>query len=132
MAELDYAFLADYVALQDGKLTSVGASFTFVQSASLPTVMDMGIGGRVRAKAAETPVAMEISISSPHNDYEMSYSGHLTPGPLHRPYGDGIVGLLFAINVQLPIDVPGLYEVNISLEGKPVRRLAFEVEMPQP
>lgn len=132
MAELDYAYLADYVALQDGKLTAVGASFTFVQVESLPSVMDLGIGGRVRAKEPECPVAMDITVLGPADRYEMSYGGHLNPGPMHRPYGDGTVGLLFALNLQVPLDTTGLYEIRISIEGRQVRRLAFEVETRQP
>lgn len=132
MAELDYAYLADYVALQDGKLTAVGASFTFVQVESLPSFMDLGIGGRVRAKETECPVPMDITVSGPTDSYQMSYNGDLNPGPMHRPYAGGTVGLLFALNLQVPLDAAGLYEITISIEGRSVRRLAFEVETRQP
>ena len=129
MAELDYAYLADFVALQDGKLTSVGASFTFAMVPSVPLQMQLGIGGRVRAKVDEGDVAIEIRIAAPNDSLMLTLSGDLRAGDMARPYGDGMVGLLFAINTPIPIEEPGLYTFDISIQGAPARRLAFEIEL---
>ena len=129
MAELDYAYLADYVSLQDGKLTAVGASFTFAALPSVPTPVAVGIAGRVRAHIDEGAVQVEIKVTPPKESFEMSFSGDLHAGPRARPYGDGMVGLLFAINMQLPVEEAGLYEFEILIDGVKARRLAFEIEL---
>lgn len=128
MAELDYAYLADYVSIQEGKLTAIGASFTFVGVDSLPSSLDIGIAGRVRVDAGTRAVDMEVRISGPSDSHETTYRGELRPGETHRPYGNGTLGLLFALNAQMVLESSGLYEVNIYLEGEHARRLAFEVE----
>jgi hypothetical protein len=127
VAELDYAYLADYVSIQEGKLTAVGASFTFAATASLPIQSTVGVAGRVRAKATES-VEIEIRITPPDDAFHLSFTGTLDAGPKARPYGDGNVGLLFAINTELPIDRVGLYTYDIYVDGVHSRRLAFEIE----
>ncbi|KDA05222.1 hypothetical protein DC31_02170 [Microbacterium sp. CH12i] len=129
MAELDYAYLADFVSLQEGKLTAVGASFTFAAVPSMPIQMMLGVAGRVRAHVIEGPVPIEVKITPPDDSFAMSVNGDLQPGPHARPYGDGMVGLLFAINTQLPVDRPGLYTFDILIQGTHARRLAFEIEL---
>lgn len=129
MAELDYAYLADFVSLQDGKLTAVGASFTFAAVPSVPLQMMLGVGGRVRAETVEGPVPIEIKVTPPDDSFEMVFSGDLQAGPNARPYSGGLVGLLFAINMQIPVESPGLYTADIAVQGTHARRLAFEIEL---
>lgn len=128
MAELDYAYLADYVSLQDGKLTTIGASFTFAAVPSVPIQMMVGVAGRVRASITEGPITIEVKATPPDDSFEMVFAGEVGAGPDARPYGDGIVGLLFAINMQLPVTAFGLYSFEIHVQGQLARRLAFEVE----
>jgi hypothetical protein len=128
VAELDYAYLADYVSLQDSKLTAVGASFTFAAVPAVPFQFMVGVAGRVRATSTEA-VPIEIKVTPPDESYEMYFSGDLQAGPAARPYGDGMVGLLFAINMQLPVESPGLYVFDILVAGTQARRLAFEIEL---
>lgn len=129
MAELDYAYLADYVSLQDGKITAVGASFTFAGVPSLPMQMMLGVAGRVRAHVKEGSVPIEIRVTPPDDQFTMSFTGELQVGPNPRPYGEGMLGLLFAVNLQLPVENLGLYSCDIFVNDEHARRLAFEIEL---
>jgi hypothetical protein len=126
MAELDYAFLADYASVQGDKLTTVGGSFTYVQTPALPTAMRLFVAGRIRAKEHETDIKLTLRVTAPSPGIEIRFEGTASPGPSQRPY-DGKVGLLFAFEIPLMLQSPGLYEIFVSVDGKD-RRLAFSVE----
>lgn len=127
MAELDYAFLAEYAQVDPtGKLTAVGASFTRVTPAGMPAAQLFFVAGRVRAREDEGPVALHVEITAPDKQLTIGLDSQLTAGPAVMPY-DGKVGLLFAIGTVLPLNRPGLYWVTVSLDGEEVRRLAFDV-----
>lgn len=129
MATLDYAFLADYAKVDaNGTLTAVGASWTNLQTPSLPTQHRMSIAGRVRAKLAEGPVDLRIQIQGPEDVFHLGMDAQLEAGPDARPYGDGNIGHLFAVDMQVPLPKAGLYTVTLSVDGKPVRDLKFDVE----
>ena len=53
MAELDYAFLADYATISEGRLTAVGASFTHVFVPQLPVEISFAVAGRLRVREDE-------------------------------------------------------------------------------
>lgn len=125
-AELDYAYLADYAQVSDGKITAVGASFTFVNVVEFPTIFPLAIAGRIRVPIAKDTVRMRIEITPPDGEYELALEGDLIASS-PKPYDDK-VGLLFAVNTQLPINKAGLFVFNIEVDGKFARRLAFEVE----
>ena len=124
LPSLDYAFLADFAQVADGKLTAVGASFTVVAPGQYPTAMQLSIAGRIRV-AADTPnTQIEIRVVPPDNAYELKFNGQLIAGD-SKPY-DGKIGLLFAFSTQIPLTNPGLYEFHISIDGTHVRKLAFQ------
>lgn len=126
MAVIDYAFLADFARVEpSGSLTVLGASFTFVDVASLPAGRMLAIAGRVRAEADET-VELDVSITAPQEAFRIGASMMLEPGPGARPYGDNKLGHLFAMNVQVPLPTVGLYVVELKVDDSH-RRLAFEV-----
>jgi len=128
MAELDFAFLADYAAIQNGKLTAVGASFTHVRAATLPAMQTLSVAGRVRAREDTPPIALGVAVTGPGGSYELELASVLRRQPDMLAY-DGKVGLLFAVTMNLPLLTEGLYVVRIRLDGEDVRRLAFEVEL---
>lgn len=128
MAELDYAFLADFVQVSAGKLTSVGASFTHVQAPALPAGMPVGIGARIRAREDEPPVPLGITVTAPEGVYSLHFDATVGKDPSARPYR-GKVGLLLAAMITVPLPRPGLYTFDLQLEGTQVRRLAFDVEV---
>ncbi|MBZ5735637.1 hypothetical protein K8Z61_14170 [Nocardioides sp. TRM66260-LWL] len=131
MAEIDYAFLADYAKVNPtGSLTAVGASWHFLQVPALPTKHRLSIAGRVRGKVGDEAVAIEFRIQGPNDGFTISLGGELMAPP-NAGYGDGKVGLLFAVDIDVPLPTTGLYQVTVVLPDADVRRrLAFEVVLP--
>ncbi|MBB6571699.1 hypothetical protein HPO96_29260 [Kribbella sandramycini] len=129
MAELDYAFVADYAKVErSGTLTVVGASYTQVTVSRLPAAHLMSIAGRVRSRVDAGPVSLTVTIKPPLTDqFVVVFTMDLTPEPDARPYGDGRLGLLFAITTGLPLDHEGVYTIDLELEGSHARTLMFEV-----
>ncbi len=128
MAELDYAYLADYATVQDGKISAIGASFTHVRPPELPFLFSSAVAGRIRTSVSEGPVALAVEVRPPNEEFEFEVSGMISPGPDVRTYADGNIGLLFTLAMQLTLPASGLYVVNVKLEGEVARRLAFDVE----
>lgn len=131
MAELDYAFVAEYAKVeQGGSLTSVGASYTHLTVPSLPVQHLLCVAGRIRAGVDELP-EIGVEIQSPGGNFKLGINMVTTDVSGYRPY-DGKIGLLFAANTFIPILVAGLYEVHIAVDGSLARRLAFDVEVSKP
>ena len=127
MAELDYAFLADFAKVERGLLTCVGASYTHLFVQKLPVTHVLHIAGRIRADLDEHP-NLSITATSPTKQYEITFG--MVPSGLSevRPY-NGKVGILFAASGPIPIVEVGLYRIAIDLDGKRARDLVFEVEI---
>lgn len=130
MAELDYAYLADSAQVQGGKLFVLGASFTHVQTPVLGVGFPLSVAGRIKAAVGEV-CDLELSFATPEEQLVFSANITLTDNGASRPYGknNDKVGLLFAMNTQIPIVSAGLYVVWIKLSGGQSRRLAFDVEV---
>ncbi|HCB06110.1 MAG TPA: hypothetical protein PLZ93_09675 [Nocardioides sp.] len=127
MAELDYAFIADFAKVEpNGTLTAVGASWTFLNAREFPSAHRMAVAGRVRGSVDEEPVTLRIDVRGPNDTFRLATDSQLSPQVSARPYGDGRVGLLFALDLQVPLTSVGLYEIYISVNGVEARRLAFE------
>jgi len=126
MAELDYAFLAEFATVQGTKLTAVGASFTYVAVTDFPAVMRLFVAGRFRAREDEREVPISVRLVAPARGVDIQLEGSLGQGPNQRPY-NGKVGLLFAVEIPVQITSTGLYEVFVGT-GDAERRLAFAVE----
>jgi len=131
MANLDYAFLADFAKVEpNGTLTTVGASFTFVTAVALPTTHQMAVAGRARGGIDEDAIPLRIEIVGPDEAFQLGAEGLLLKGPHARPYGGGLIGHVFALNVQIPLSTEGLYVVNVRVGDEAPRRLAFDVVTP--
>jgi len=133
MAELDYAFLADYADVTGGKLTVVGGSWTHLFAATVPIPRLISVAGRVTALDGHEPIHAEVQLVPPDESFKIQISIDLVQGPDTLPYGTGAarkLGHLFAAQITVPITVYGLYQVLILLDGEQVRRLAFEVAEP--
>jgi len=131
MADLDYAFLAEYATVQDGKLTAVGASYTHLIVPQLPISHLLSIAGRVRASVGTDRIPVSIGVVAPDEQYTLQFGTELIPDDTTRPYGDKI-GVLFAATVGITLTTPGLYTVNLSIDGAQARRLAFDVSPTAP
>ena len=127
--ELDYAFLADYATVENGKLTAVGASFITIAAPTTPFHRAISIAGRVRLTENEEGFQLGIAISSPNDEWRADFGGYLE-GTQPQNY-DGKQGVLFALQSTVPLPTPGLYAVDLTLNGAPVRTLKFDVVTPQ-
>lgn len=133
MAELDYAFLADHASITpQGTLNALGASFTFLRAGGLPIAHRMGVAGRVRGHMDEPPIGLKIELEGPEGTPVTSASADLVPGDDPKPYGEGILGHLFAMDVNIALVSAGMYWVKIALNGQEVRKLGFEVMIEPP
>lgn len=129
MAELDYAFLADYATIQEGRLTSVGASFTHVFVPQLPTGLDFAVAGRIRVREGEEPPELELRFSAERSNVNMAVNGVIQPSPNTLPY-DGKIGILFTLKAGVQIAYEELVVVEVFVNGEFERRLAFQVTVP--
>lgn len=129
MADLDYAFLADYAHVEGGKLSALGASYTHAEVASTNNLWVTSVAGRVRSVVDAPPIDLSIRVVGPGDAYEISTAAVIEVGPEARPYGDGKVGILFAQTFAIPILMPGLFHVQLSIDGELVRTLAFDVSV---
>ncbi|MDP9904546.1 DUF6941 family protein [Arthrobacter bambusae] len=127
MAELDYAFLAEFAKVENNQLTVVGASYTHVYTGSLPANHILYVAGRVRSTEGEEPPVLGIKFRSPAEGLEIGVDSSLTAEEA-RPYA-GKIGLTFAVGLGVPLMTEGLYEVYVELDGVEVRRLAFDLAL---
>ena len=128
LPELDYAYLADFAQVSDGKLTAVGASFTHMLVVALGEPKPLFLAGRIRVAENSEPLEVGIKVSGPDNTFTIEASFVMGAGPNQLAY-DGKVGLLFAAGMTVPLVAEGLYEVILSVQHAPVRRLAFSVNV---
>lgn len=129
MADLDYAFLADYAAVENGRLTAVGASYTHATVARLEGGWVTAVAGRLRTKVGAEPVQLNIVIGPESGIYSFRFEDELRPDEQARPYGEGTIGVLFASLFTLPILVAGMYKCDVYFDGVLVRTLRFELEV---
>ncbi|MGO9382181.1 MAG: DUF6941 family protein [Mycobacterium sp.] len=130
MAELDYAFIAEFAKVENGKLTAVGASYIDVRPPVLPAPHTLSVAGRIRAPEDTKAVGLTIRVNPPGNAMNMVVDWQMEPGPETVPY-DGKIGVLFAVSAAILLTTEGLCEVFIDVDKVRQRRLAFRVVAPQ-
>jgi hypothetical protein len=87
VAELDYAYLAEYARVDPGgSLTAVGASYTHVSLATLPTQHLIAVAGRIRATTAEPSVLLTMIMRDEAQSLSMSFETTLVPTSGARVY----------------------------------------------
>jgi hypothetical protein len=128
MAELDYAFLAEFAQITNGNLTAVNASFIDIKT-PVPSVFPLAVAGRVRAPADADEVRVTITFAtSDENGPNITWQLNLrTEG---HPVYDNKVGILFTVRSAVPIPTHGLYLFTIEIDGEVARTLRFEA-LPQ-
>lgn len=135
MAEIDYAFIAEFAKVDptSGTLTVVGASWTYLTTPQVPCAYALSVAGRIRSSVEEEEVELSVTFAGPEDVVQIESSGNVGPGGTRRPYGDGRLGLLWALNMQVVLPVEGLYTVDVTLpKYSQTRRLAFEVARQEP
>lgn len=136
MLELDYAFLADFATIQDGKLTTVGGSFTKLIASEFPSQALIAVAGRVRCDEPEVDVIpVTVRVMSP-DDVGMTVEATTeldASEERHAPYEGHRRGIVFALQMNLPILSAGVYTVEIDLEGTDGvdRTLKFRACLPE-
>jgi len=133
VAELDYAYLAEYVRVDPGgSLTSVGASYTHVGVPMVPTQHLVGVAGRIRTTVDVPSVVLKVTIRDHAERMSLSFQTVLKPAATSRVYAGDKIGILFAMNTLIPIIGYGSYEVVLELDNDEVRRLYFTAEQVEP
>lgn len=126
MAELDYAYLAEFARVEANSVTAVGASFTQVVVPAIPWQGRVTLVARIRMGQHDGAVPVGVQVAPPDGSFDLQFSADVAPGAEVRPYG-GKVGLLFSLELPVPFPAAGLYVVRLSIAGEHVRRLAFDV-----
>jgi hypothetical protein len=130
MAELDYAFVADYAKVELGKLTAVGASYIEVRPPAFPAPHFLSIAGRIRAPEDTEAIGLTIRINPPGNLNVVIDGSIVTTGPETVRY-DGKLAVLFTASASIMLTAEGLCEIFIDVDKVQQRRLAFRVVAPQ-
>lgn len=125
MAELDYAFLAEFAKVEEGKLTAIGASFTELRTLRLPAHHNLFVAGRLRSTPNADASPMEVQVAAPNGEYSITATAEFDPTRPTAVYADK-VAFLFAFSLMIPLPSFGLYSVNLKV-GESVRHLKFEV-----
>ena len=129
MAELDYAFIAEFAKVENGKLTAVGASYLDVQPPIFPAAHSFSVAGRIRAPEGTDAIALRIRIIPPGNAMNIVLNWSINPGPETEPY-DGKIGFLFAVQAAIALVAEGLCEIFVDIDTVQQRRLAFRISPP--
>lgn len=130
MAELDYAFVAEFAKVESGTLTAVGASYLEVRPPAFPAQHSFSVAGRIRAPEDTQAIGLVIRINPPPGNMNIVLNGTLTPGAETVKY-DGKLAVLFTATASIALAAPGLCEIFIEVDGQQQRRLAFSVVAPQ-
>lgn len=128
MAELDYAYLAEFAQITNGNLTAVNASFIDIKT-PVPSVFPLAVAGRVRAPADVDEVRVTITFTPP-GENGPNIVWQLSLAAKGNPVYNNKVGILFAVRAAVPIPTYGLYVFTIEIDGTKARTLAFEALAP--
>lgn len=126
MAELDYAFVADYATISDSKLTVIGGSFVELTVPAFPSIQNVAVVGRLRDKEDFEPFTLTIEFRLPDGGSDIVVTGTITSENVDHVY-DGKSAVLFCADQVLRFDSPGLVEVHLAVNGEHVRTLKFDV-----
>jgi hypothetical protein len=129
MAELDYAFIAEFAKVENGKLTAVGASYIDVRPPVFPAAHSLSVAGRIRAPEGTDAIDLRVRIIPPGNAMNIALQWSMQPGPETVPY-DGKIGVLFAVSAGIAFVAEGLCEIFVDIDNVQQRRLASRVNLP--
>lgn len=127
LPDLDYAFVAEYGRLEaNGTLTAIGASFTRLHIQAVPASGHVAICGRVRLPEEHPRAALRLVFSGTSEAMPtVDFTAELAPNP-DATFYCGRTGVVFAVNVNMPLLMPGDYTVQVYVGGKHARTLKFQ------
>jgi hypothetical protein len=126
VAELEYAVLADFAAVDDqGALTVVGAHRAAFTVVGTPNQHVVCVGGRLFLARREPPALLSLGAVTPEGEVPVvaQWPVEARPGPLV----DGRLAVSFAATLVAPVPAGGEYALTLSVNGELVRRLPFTV-----
>lgn len=119
MLELDYAFLAEHASIQGKLLTTVGASFTRMETPSMPFQAFFAIAGRIRCdEPDQDTIGLTVRIISP-GDTPFKIEAHHqldSSESTNEPYNGHRRGIIFALQMSLPLLEEGTYTVEVDID----------------
>lgn len=128
MADLDYAFVADFARVDpNGTLTAVGASWTHAWVHDVPAAIRLAVAGRMRLQEAEQAIPMRIEMENSAGELLVGTNFELSRSTNSVAYRDGRVGILFAVNAVVPVTEIGLVHIGVLAQDLKLRDLYFEV-----
>ena len=133
VAELDYAFVADFARVEpNGTLTAISASWTNLVVRSFPAGRRLAIAGRVRGHIDEPSIPVRVTMSGPDAKVIFTFDFTVSPGESAQPYGEGLIGHLFAIDTMMPLTSPGVHSIEVFIDNVLARTLKFEARQGLP
>lgn len=133
VAELDYAFVADFARVEpNGTLTAISASWTNLTVRSFPVGRRLAIAGRIRGRVDEQPIPVRVMMSRPDGKVIFTFDFTVSPGESAQPYGEGLIGHLFAIDTMMPLTGPGVHSIEVFVDEGLARTLKFEAKQGLP
>lgn len=131
LARLQYAVLAEFAKVDaGGLLTIVGAGFDRVMAGSLPSHQPIALALR-SLLAEDEPEASVVLTLRPPEGLAFRFATALRPAEDAR-FHQGYVGVATAINLTVPLMVPGVYHLSVAVNDEEQQELSFEVEVSGP
>lgn len=128
------AFLCDAATVREGLLHVLGAGITRVQRPRYPAPLNLAVAMIVSLSPAETHTGHKIRVAVSGTDGQpiLSIDGEFTakPGPDHYPGEDSHSSVV--INLQDALPSPGVYAVDIMIDGSEKAHLQFSASQHDP
>lgn len=132
MADLDFAILAEYARVDpSGLLTVIGGTFERLQINGPGLVHQVYLAIRAKLDDSENSVSFQVKVLPPdQTQFQMGITGTANVNPRAQPMS-GNKAVLSVVGMGIPINSPGRYTVQVTLEGGARRDLQFIVDFAQ-
>lgn len=125
MASIDFAVLAEFARTdENGLFTIVQGGFTDIAKPSFPGNQQVALALRINVDDGEESINIGVIYRAPENAYQIRAAGvthSLADLPPERNAFAVVAGII------LPLPTPGIYSVDVELNGKIARTLTFNV-----
>ena len=132
MPELDFAFLADFARAKGNSIDALSIGVDLVMAEGLPSAVSLAIALRLHFARAECDVLhrLEAIAQGPDGQRRAELSLDIMPRwPTIDPPSDR-VGVQAVIPLSLELFDAGRHSVDLALDGRAVKDIAFEVVVP--